>query len=103
MEAPDESEDDIPAETTDTRTAEATGDADNGDSIRDIDLSARLTGLEVALNGVAELIDDNTVRTTFDYGVVAYDSIMSCVIAGSALDEGMTLILVYPDGEKICG
>jgi hypothetical protein len=109
VEAPDESEDDTPDEpdtpdeTTDTTTAEETGDADNGDSIRDVDLSARITGLEVALNGVAELVDDNTVRMTFDDGVVATGSIRSCAVASSLLDEGMTLIVVYPDGEKTCG
>jgi len=77
--------------------------ADDSDSIRDIDLDPRLTGLQVALGGVVELVDDNTVRMTFEEGSSAgADPIRACAVSKSVLDEGMVLIVAYPDGEKTC-
>lgn len=77
--------------------------ADDSDSIRDIDLEPRLRSLEIVLKGTAELIDENTVRMTFDDGSSAGASaIRACIAANSVLDEGMILILAYPDGEKTC-
>jgi hypothetical protein len=90
-------------ETTVATTGGGSNSADNSDSIRDVDLDARLSGLEVALNGTAEIVDDNTVRMVFDEGSVAgADPIRACVVGKSLLDEGMVLIVEYPDGEKIC-
>ncbi len=77
--------------------------ADDSDSIRDIALDPRLTGLEVALGGSAELVDKNTVRMTFGEGSNAgADPKRACAVSKSVLDEGMVLIVVYPDGEKTC-
>ena len=89
--------------TTVAATSDEPNSTDDSDSIRDVDLDARLSGLEVALNGTAELIDDNTVRMVFDEGSVAgADPIRACVVGKSLIDEGMVLIVEYPDGEKIC-
>ena len=83
-------------------TPEPEEDAD-ADDIRDVDLEARLSGLEVALMGTAELVDDNTVRMIFDDGSVeGTDPITACAVGTSILDEGMVLIVEYPDGEKTC-
>jgi hypothetical protein len=83
-------------------TPEPQEDAD-ADDIRDVDLEARLSGLEVALMGTAELVDDNTVRMIFDDGSVeGTDPIKACAVGTSLLDEGMVLIVEYPDGEKNC-
>jgi hypothetical protein len=77
--------------------------ADDSDSIRDIDLDPRLSGLEVALKGTAELVDENTVRLRFVEGSVdGVDPIKDCTVAKSILDEGMILIVAYPDGEQTC-
>jgi hypothetical protein len=77
--------------------------ADDSDSIRDIALDPRLTGLEVALGGAAELVDDNTVRMTFEEGSSdGAGPLRACAVGKSVLDEGMILIVAYPDGEKTC-
>ena len=90
-------------ETIVATTSDEPNSADNSDSIRDVDLDARLSGLEVGLNGTAEMVDDNTVRMVFDEGSVAgADPIRACVVGKSLLDEGMVLIVEYPDGEKTC-
>lgn len=78
-------------------------ETDDSDSIRDVDLGPRLTGLEVALKGTAEVVDDNTIRMTFDDGSVAgVGPLRACAVGKNILDEGMTLIVAYPDGEKTC-
>jgi hypothetical protein len=90
-------------ETTVATTGDEPNPADDSDSIRDVDLDARLSGLEAALNGTAEIVDDNTVRMVFAEGSVAgADPITACVVGKSLLDEGMVLIVEYPDGEKTC-
>jgi hypothetical protein len=77
--------------------------ADDSDSIRDVALDPRLTGLEVALGGTAELVDESTVHMTFEDGSSAgADPIRACAVGKSVLDEGMILIVAYPDGEKTC-
>ncbi len=77
--------------------------SDDPDSIRDFALGPRLTGLEVALGGVAELVDENTVRMTFEEGSSDGTGAMrACFVSKSMLDEGMILIVAYPDGEKTC-
>ena len=90
-------------EATVATTSDETNSTADSDSIRDVDLDARLSGLEVALNGIAELIDDNTVRMTFDEGSIAgTDPIKACAVGKSLIDEGMILIVEYPDGERTC-
>lgn len=77
--------------------------ADDSDSIRDIALDPRMKGLEVALGGTAELVDEITVRMTFKEGSSdGSGSIRACAVGKSLLDEGMILIVAYPDGEKTC-
>jgi hypothetical protein len=77
--------------------------ADDSDSIRNVALGPRLTGLEVALGGTAELVDDNTVRMTFEEGTSdGSGPLRVCAVGKSILDEGMILIVAYPDGEKTC-
>jgi hypothetical protein len=89
--------------TTVTTASNGSAEADDTDDIRDVDLDARLSGLEVGLKGTAELVDDNTVRMIFDDGsVAATDPIKACAVGASLLDEGMVLIVKYPDGEKTC-
>jgi hypothetical protein len=94
------------SETTVATASDASAEADDTDDtddIRDVDLDARLSGLEVGLKGTAELVDDNTVRMIFDDGSVAgTDPIKACAVGTSLLDEGMVLIVEYPDGEKAC-
>jgi len=90
-------------ETTVATASDDSTEADDTDDIRDVDLDPRLSGLEVALMGTAELVDDNTVRMIFDDGSVAgTDPIKACAVGTSLLDEGMVLIVEYPDGEKTC-
>ena len=77
--------------------------ADDQDSVRDIALDPRVTGPEVALGGTAELVDENTVRMTFEEGSSdGTGALRACVVGKSVLDEGMILIVAYPDGEKTC-
>jgi len=77
--------------------------SDGSDSIRDAALGPRLTGLEVALGGVAELVDENTVRMTFEEGSSeGTGALRACAVGKNILDEGMILIVAYPDGEKTC-
>jgi hypothetical protein len=89
--------DDAP-ETGVTAAAEEPGDPE------DVDLDTRLRNFEIALGlkGTAELVDDTTVRVTFDEGNVDIDSLRSCTIGEAFVDEPMTLVLVYPDGEMAC-
>jgi hypothetical protein len=78
-------------------------ESDDQDSVRDIALDPRVTGLEVALGGTAELVDENTVRMTFEEGSSdGTGALRACVVGKSVLDEGMILIVAYPDGEKTC-
>ena len=77
--------------------------ADDSDSIRDVALDPRLTGLEVALGGTAEVVDGGTVRISFVEGSKdGVDPIRVCAVGKSILDDGMILIVAYPDGEKAC-
>ena len=79
------------------------GASDDPDSVRDIALDPRVTGLEVALGGTAELVDENTVRMTFEEGSSDdTGALRACVVGKSVLDVGMILIVAYPDGEKTC-
>lgn len=76
---------------------------DDLDFLRDVGLGPKLSGLEGALKGTAEVVDDNTIRMTFDDGSVAgADPVIACNVSRAILGEGMTLIVVYPDGEKTC-
>lgn len=62
-----------------------------------------MKGLEVALGGTAELVDEDTVRMTFEEGSSdGSGTLRACVVGKSVLDEGMILIVAYPDGEKTC-
>ncbi len=79
------------------------GAPDDSDSIRDVAISPRLTGLEKALNGTAELVDEKSVRLTFESGSVnGTGAFRACAVGPRLLDEGMILIVAYPDGEKTC-
>lgn len=97
------SNDTIVAGSNDDSETSVAAPADESGSIRDIDFAPRLRSLEIVLKGTAEFIDENTVQMTFDDGSIdGSGAFRSCITANSILDEGMVLILVYPDGEMIC-
>ncbi len=47
------------------------------------------------------VVDGTTIRFVFPGGTTD-DSMMSCIIAGSFVEPGETLVLEYPDGEVEC-
>lgn len=48
-----------------------------------------------------ELVNETTARIFLD-GDVDTDSTMACIVVGAIIDEGETVIVVYPNGEITC-
>lgn len=46
-------------------------------------------------------IDGTDIRLVFDGGTVD-DATFDCIVAGSFVEAGQTLTVVYPDGEQVC-
>jgi hypothetical protein len=99
------------ADDADEGAAGGTGDladAIAGEDAPDLDAAFDALGFETLMETVGDQLGASSVEVDGDDARIVLDdkslddAMMDCIVAGSFVDEGQTVTVVYPDGEQLC-
>jgi hypothetical protein len=74
----------------------------------DLDAAFDAVGYETIMETVGDQLGASSVEVDGDDARIVLDdktlddAMMDCIVAGSFVDEGQTVTMVYPDGEELC-